>query len=95
MFSIVNWELFRNKSTNAIVCRVQNWNFPNIVQESSFHSFNLDPNFEYRDFRWYHRMLFTKLFSKLYSADFAVGYIPDTNPFTEMGVGEWSLPDQV
>mmetsp|Transcript_11259 Transcript_11259/g.31355 ORF Transcript_11259/g.31355 Transcript_11259/m.31355 type:complete len:86 (-) Transcript_11259:334-591(-) len=38
-------------------------------------------------------MLSKLLFSKLYSADFAVGYQPDVNPFTEAPVGSWDLPD--
>ena len=40
--------------------------------------------------------MFTKLlFGKLYSADFAVGYQPDINPFTEMPIQAWDLPDIV
>jgi hypothetical protein len=41
------------------------------------------------------RMLSKLLFCKLYSADFAVGYQPDINPFTEMPIQEWNLPDIV
>ena len=41
------------------------------------------------------RMLSKLLFGKLYSADFAVGYQPDINPFTEQPVQAWNLPDIV
>ena len=41
------------------------------------------------------RMLSKLLFCKLYSSDFAVGYQPDINPFTEMPIQEWNLPDIV
>jgi hypothetical protein len=40
-------------------------------------------------------MLSKLLFGKLYSPDFAVGYQPDVNPFTEQPVQAWDLPDIV